>query len=164
MYNILMVCMGNLCRSPLAEAALRSLLARRGLERRFKVDSAGTHAHRHAGQRPDPRAMQVASRRGYVGMDKLRARGMVETDFRKFDIVVAMDTENLLHLRAICPTVSQQKLHLLMEFVSDSDNINVPDPYYGSLEGFEKVLDLCEAGVSGLLDACCRQPSSTQMR
>ena len=157
MHKVLFVCLGNICRSPLAEGVLRGLASRRGLGRSFTVDSAGTHAHRHAGQRPDPRATQVAVRRGYDGMDKLKARAVTEKDFLKFDRIVAMDSSNLAQLRKICPPHLQHKLHLLLEFAGDREELDVPDPYYGSVEGFERVLDLCELAVSGLIDSCLRE-------
>lgn len=131
---------------------MRGLLRSRRLEREFSADSAGTHAHRHAGQRPDPRAMQVAAQRGYVGMNKQRARAIDVKDFAKFDCILAMDSGNLASLRKVCPPQFQHKLHLLLEFASALDTREVPDPYYGSLAGFERVLDLCEAGIAGLLD------------
>lgn len=159
MHKILFVCLGNICRSPLAESVLRGLASRRGLSRHFIADSAGTHAQRHAGQRPDPRATQVAMRRGYDDVNKQRSRAFTDKDFEKFDHIVAMDSTNLAHLRKICPLQFQHKLHLLLEFADLQVSPDIPDPYYGSVEGFERVLDLCEAGVAGLIDSCMRKPS-----
>ncbi|MEO8187741.1 MAG: low molecular weight protein-tyrosine-phosphatase [Burkholderiaceae bacterium] len=159
MHRILFVCLGNICRSPLAEGVLRRLSSRRGLSRHFVADSAGTHAQSHAGQRPDPRAIQVATLRGYNGLNKHKARALTEKDLEKFDRIVAMDSNNLAHLRKICPPQFQHKLHLLLEFAEPQISPDIPDPYYGSVEGFERVLDLCEAGVAGLIDFCMRQPS-----
>lgn len=157
MYKILMVCMGNLCRSPLAASALQALIVQRGLEHEVSVASAGTHARRHVGQRYDPRAIQVALQRGYGDMSRQRARTVSVGDFQKFDRIVAMDAHNLAHLRTICPPALHSKLHLLLEFASDRSVLEVPDPYYGNLSGFERVLDLCEAGAAGLLENCLEQ-------
>lgn len=139
------------------------MLVRQGIEQRFDVDSAGTHAHRHAGQRPDPRAVQVAARRGYVVTNKQRARPIKAKDFEKSDCIVAMDSGNLTYLRKICPPEFQHKLHLLLEFApAAADDLEIPDPYYGNLAGFERVLDLCEAGLAGLLNSLLRpQPDGS---
>lgn len=164
MYRILIVCLGNLCRSPMAEGVLRTLLHKHGLEREFSVGSAGTRAHHHAGQRPDPRAVEVAARRGYSGIDKQRARAITQKDFEKFDCIVAMDSSNLAYLQKICPPEFQRKLHLLLEYAPRQNLLDVPDPYYGGLAGFERVLDLCEAGVAGLLDSCLRHRTPPPQR
>lgn len=161
MHKILMVCMGNLCRSPMAVGALQGVLAARRLEHRFEVDSAGTHARRHAGQRPDPRAIDVATRRGYSDLTKQRSRAITASDFQKFDLIIAMDGDNLQSLRKICPAAFHHKLHLLLDFVDGSNGIDIPDPYFGSVAGFEHVLDLCEAGVTGLVNRCLRAPAGS---
>lgn len=128
------------------------LLAQQGLSHQYEVASAGTHAH-HAGERPDPRATAVAARRGYPPLPHQRSRRVTPEDFEKFDVIVAMDHANLANLQRICPTEHAPKLRLLLEFAPTLGITEIPDPYYGNLEGFDRVLDLCEAGVQGLLAA-----------
>lgn len=159
MHKILMICMGNLCRSPMAVGALQGVVAARRLEHLFEVDSAGTHARRHVGQRPDPRAIEVAARRGYKDLSKQRSRPVGASDFQKFDLIIAMDGDNLQSLKKICPAELHHKLHLLLEFADGSSGVDIPDPYFGSVAGFEHVLDLCEAGVTGLVNRCLRVPA-----
>ena len=145
--RVLMVCMGNICRSPTAEAVLRALAAQRGIA--VEVDSAGTHGY-HTGEPPDARAQAHGARRGY-DLASLRARRAQPDDFERFDLVLAMDRDNLDHLRAICPPAGQPRLRLLMEFASRHRVDEVPDPYYGGADGFEYVLDLIEDACDGLL-------------
>lgn len=147
--EVLMVCMGNICRSPTAEAVLRHKLVQRGLDARVRVDSAGTHAW-HTGERPDHRSQAHAKRRGY-DLSELRARLVQARDFEAFDLVLAMDEDNLSHLRSVCPAPHQPKLRLLMDYAPGSALRTVPDPYGGGPEGFEQVLDLVESACEGLL-------------
>ncbi|MBK6850185.1 MAG: low molecular weight phosphotyrosine protein phosphatase [Burkholderiales bacterium] len=146
--RVLMVCMGNICRSPTAEAVLRHRLQRAGLSG-IEVDSAGTHAG-HIGHQPDDRAIAHAGRRGYE-LAHLRARRVRGDDFEAFDLVVAMDDDNLESLQQICPPEAAHKLVLLLDFAPQADQPQVPDPYYGGPAGFERVLDLVELGCDGLL-------------
>ncbi len=150
--------MGNICRSPLAVAALDAVIKARRLEDHFVTDSAGTHVRRSAGQRPDPRAVESAERRGYQRLQKQRSRSITELDFQHFDLIVAMDSDNLKNLKKICPPALQHKLHLLLDFADGVDISDIPDPYFGGPAGFERVLDLCEAGVTGLVNRCLRSP------
>ncbi|MDO9237693.1 MAG: low molecular weight protein-tyrosine-phosphatase [Aquabacterium sp.] len=153
--RVLMVCMGNICRSPTAEGVLRSKLAQVGLADRVEVDSAGTHAF-HVGGAPDVRAQKHAQLRGY-DLSALRAREVNERDFEQFDLIVAMDWANLSSLDARCPNdpPTQRKLRRLTEFVpAQSPHAGaevVPDPYYGGPAGFEFVLDLVESACDGLV-------------
>jgi protein-tyrosine phosphatase len=146
--RVLMICMGNICRSPTAEGVLRRKLADAGLARLVEVDSAGTHGY-HAGNPPDPRAQRHAAKRGY-DLSKLRARRVREEDFERFDFVLAMDDDNLSELESLRRPDSPAELGLLMDH-SGGKGRTVPDPYYGDAAGFERVLDDVEAACDGLL-------------
>lgn len=155
MFKILIVCTANICRSPMAEGVLRAMLRHRGIAGRFEIESAGTHAHRTV-EKPDPRALAVTERRGYHDLDRLRSRTIRSADFERFDYILGMDRGNLAKLEKICPAEYAHKLHLFLDFAENTTEREVPDPYYGNMEGFERVLDLCEIGASGLIDACLR--------
>jgi protein-tyrosine phosphatase len=150
-YRILFVCMGNICRSPAAEAIVRSLAKKAGGSRFLEVDSAGTHAHNEGG-RPDPRMGKAAARRAY-DLGGLRSRQLTDEDFFRFDQVLAMDRQNLEFLQRKCPPGLHGKLGLFIEFAPETGEDEIPDPYYGNAEGFEHVLDLCEAAGKGLINA-----------
>lgn len=149
MVKILFVCMGNICRSPTAEGVFRHQVAERGLQRRFIIDSAGTHAY-HVGEAPDPRAQSTAKRRG-VDLSRLRARRVTAEDIEQFDYVLAMDRDNYKNLLAIAPASHEQKVRLLLDFAPEVSHDEVPDPYYGGISGFDRVLDMIEAASEGLL-------------
>ena len=151
MVNILFVCMGNICRSPTAEGVFNKIIVEQGYAEKIGIDSAGTHAY-HTGEAPDSRAQQSALARG-IDISKLRARKATAKDFERFDYVIAMDHDNLSHLESICPDEHRGKLSLFLEFGSQSDVKEVPDPYYGGPLGFERVLDLVEDASVGLLAA-----------
>ncbi|WP_428425666.1 low molecular weight protein-tyrosine-phosphatase [Methylibium sp.] len=145
-----MICMGNICRSPTAEGVLRARLAAAGLADRVRVDSAGTHAY-HVGEPPDERSQAHAARRGY-DLSAQRARAVDDDDFERFDLLLAMDWDNLALLQERCPPAYQRKLKRLMEFGRGAGCEVVPDPYYGDAAGFDRVLDLVEAACDGLID------------
>jgi protein-tyrosine phosphatase len=148
--RILFVCLGNICRSPTAEAVLRALAAREAPELSLEVDSAGTSGY-HIGQPPDPRTRQAAARRGY-NLSTLRARVVEPPYFEHFDLILAMDRENLRALRSRAPSAAAcERLRLFLEFAPQGAPQDVPDPYYGGPNGFEEVLDLVEAATRGLL-------------
>jgi protein-tyrosine phosphatase len=147
--KILMVCMGNICRSPMALAVARQLASDSGRSAEFEFGSAGTHAH-HSGEEADPRAKAVLSSHHYKPSNS-RARRVEKADFERFDLILAMDRANLASLRRACPAQYLDKLHLLLEFAPELELDSVPDPYFGHADGFERVLELCEAGVKGLL-------------
>ena len=149
MTAVLFVCTGNICRSPTAEAVLRTRATAAGLAEGLIVDSAGTHGY-HVGEPPDERAQEAASARGY-DLSALRARRVSADDFDRFDHIVAMDAGHLAQLARLAPTGQRHKLALLMDFAPSRAGLNVPDPYYGGHHHFEQVLDLIEAGVDGLL-------------
>jgi protein-tyrosine phosphatase len=144
-----MVCTGNICRSPTAEGVFRHLVREAGLQDRISIDSAGTHDY-HVGSPPDERSQHHARRRGYELSD-LRARQVQELDFARFDLILAMDHENLALLQADCPAQHLHKLRRLMEFAPAGLSDVVADPYYGGKQGFETVLDHIEAACAGLL-------------
>jgi protein-tyrosine phosphatase len=148
--RILFVCMGNICRSPTAEGVFRKLLAERAPDLDVEIDSAGTHGF-HDGAPPDPRACRAAQRRG-VDLKPLRARRVTESDFERFELLLAMDEQNLEFLLEICPTEYRPRVRLLLEFAPHLERREVPDPYYGGSTGFEHVLDLVEEAAAGLLE------------
>ena len=147
--RILFVCLGNICRSPTAEAVVRALAARELPEVGLEVDSAGTAAY-HVGEPPDPRMQAAAARRGYE-LKALCARVVEPRDFERFDLILAMDRENLEVLHRRAPEQARERVRLFLEFSPDSEPREVPDPYYGGANGFEEVLDLVEAAARGLL-------------
>lgn len=149
-----MVCMGNICRSPTAEAVFRQRLQAAGLAHRVDVDSAGTHGY-HIGSPPDERSQMHAQRRGY-DLSVLRARQVNPSDYLRFDLLLAMDADNLRLLKQGQPAqVGEGKLCCLTDFLVPGGRFHgaqaVPDPYYGGPEGFEHVLDLVEAACDGLM-------------
>jgi protein-tyrosine phosphatase len=150
--RILFVCMGNICRSPTAEGVMRALLREEGLDDAVELDSAGTGGW-HAGESPDARATEAAARRG-IALEGA-ARQVTGADFDDFDLLVAMDRENLRELLAIAPDeAGAEKVRLLREFdpeSADAGDLDVPDPYYGGERGFERVLELVTAACRGLL-------------
>ncbi len=151
--RILMVCMGNICRSPTAEAVLRAKLKAAGMARAVEVDSAGTHGHYHSGERPDARAIRHAAARGY-DLAKLRARRIDEKDYLRFDWLLAMDEDNLAHLRQSIPVGATARMGLLMSHARRFAGVlEVPDPYYGAPAGFDRVLDLVEDACEGLVES-----------
>ena len=147
--KVLFVCMGNICRSPTAEAVFKKYVTNAALQVRILSDSAGTHDY-HIGKAPDARAQQAALRRGY-DMSALRARQVRVSDFAEFDYVLAMDSHNLHLLEQQCALENSHKLMLFMEFSENSQGREVPDPYYGGAPGFEQVLDMVEDAAQGLL-------------
>ncbi len=147
--RILFVCTGNICRSPTAEGVARGLAEKLGLAEVFEFDSAATHGY-HVGDTPDPRTVAAAAKRGYE-LAHLRARRVTEFDFIRFDHVIAMGRDHLEWLQRACPPLYHDKLGLLLEFSDRIDADEVPDPYYGGMEGFQEVLDLVEDAVQELL-------------
>ena len=146
--RVLFVCLGNICRSPAAEGVFLAHLAARGLGHRIEVDSAGTGGW-HAGDLPDPRMRAAAARRGLALTS--RARQVRRDDFARFDLIVAMDRDNLANLEALGRARPGQ-LFLLSELLGPDWPIDVPDPYYGGPAGFDKVLDMLEAAMPALLE------------
>ena len=149
--RILFVCLGNICRSPAAEAMLRCVAEREGISDRLFIDSAGTYGG-HSGERSDPRMRRAAAARG-IEMTH-RARQVREEDFGKFDMVIAMDDNNYENLFRLAPDrAAQQKIYRFREFLRNHPDWSyIPDPYYEGHEGFELVLDLLEDGCSVLAE------------
>ncbi|AOK53195.1 low molecular weight protein-tyrosine-phosphatase [Burkholderia stagnalis] len=147
---ICFVCLGNICRSPTAEGVMRHQVEAAGLADRIDVDSAGT-GDWHVGEAPDSRAQAAARTRGY-DLSALRARQVSGADFERFDLLLAMDGANFAELRRRCPAEHRDKVRLLMEFAPGAAESEVADPYFGGAQGFEQVLDQCEAACRGLLD------------
>jgi protein-tyrosine phosphatase len=147
--SVLFCCMGNICRSPTAEAVFRTRVDGAGLGQNIRVDSAGTHDY-HIGDPPDVRAQNAARLRGY-DMSALRGRQVEASDFIYFDYVLAMDHTNLFILQRLRPHDVVSHLGLFLEYSKQHDEREVPDPYYGGADGFERVLDLVEDAAEGLL-------------
>jgi protein-tyrosine phosphatase len=147
--RVLFVCLGNICRSPTAEGVLRQMAAQRAPRLALEIDSAGT-ADYHTGAPPDLRSQRAAQRRG-IDISGLRARQVTEDDFVRFDLILAMDRENLRELEAMKPANSRASLKLFLEYAPDLNLRDVPDPYYRDAGAFEEVLDLTSAASRGLL-------------
>jgi protein-tyrosine phosphatase len=145
--SILFVCMGNICRSPSAEAVFTQKAKAHGLS--LKIDSAGT-VGAHAKEKPDHRAQKVGVERGY-SFDGLKARKVKVDDFERFDLILAMDNDNVQELEKIAPPHLQHKISLFLDFAKNNEETEVPDPYYGGVNGFRFVLDLVEDASDGLL-------------
>ncbi|MBV5298730.1 MAG: low molecular weight phosphotyrosine protein phosphatase [Rhodoferax sp.] len=149
MTKILLVCMANVCRSPMARLVLQQLASQFAPALELEIDSAGTHVKNH-GKRPDDRVVSVLSSRGYK-VGKSRSRQVRNDDFERFDLILAMDFANLETLTRRCPAVHCHKLNLFLSFAPETGVTEIPDPYFGNLAGFERVLDLCEAGARGII-------------
>jgi protein-tyrosine phosphatase len=148
-HRVLMVCLGNICRSPTAEGVLRHLAAKEAPQLALEVDSAGT-ADYHIGAPPDPRSQRAALRRG-IDISALQARQVAADDFSRFDLILAMDAENLRELQAMRPRNSRARLQLFLDYAPSLGRVDVPDPYYRDAAAFEEVLDLSTAAARGLL-------------
>lgn len=154
-YRVLMVCMGNICRSPTAEGVLRHYLKINGLGHAVEVDSAGTHGY-HVGEAPDQRTQRAALLRGY-DLSRLRARKVAIQDIEYFDLILAMDRNNLDNLKRLAPPETHQRIRLFMEYARNFDDDEVPDPYYGLGHGFDLVLDMVEDAAQGLVEELKRE-------
>lgn len=150
MIKVLFVCTGNICRSPTAEGVFRALVENHGLSDHIMVDSAGTHAY-HVGEPPDSRSAAAARKRG-IDLSNQRARKVKASDFDDFDLLLAMDRSHQQSLIQLCPKAREDRVRLFLSFAPELGLRDVPDPYYGAGDGFERVLDMIEAGSRGLLD------------
>ena len=149
MVRVLFVCLGNICRSPLAEGVFRHLVDEAGLATQIGADSAGT-GNWHVGQPPDPRAQATAARRG-IDIARQRARQVAAADFNDFEYMLAMDTSNLQALSRIAPASTPTRLQLFLDYAADGQTTDVPDPYYGGPDGFDRVYELVHGAATGLL-------------
>lgn len=154
--RVLIICMGNICRSPIAHGVVRERLQRHGLAQRVEIDSAGTHRY-HLGSPPDERALAAAARRG-IDISDLRARQVEPADFEAFDLLLAMDEQNLQALRDMAAPHHHGKIHLFMEYAAAQRGTIVPDPYFGGPAGFEQVLDMAEEAADRLMQRWLAQP------
>ncbi|MBS4019189.1 MAG: low molecular weight phosphotyrosine protein phosphatase [Dechloromonas sp.] len=157
-YRVLLVCMGNICRSPTAEVVLRHMIKINGLGDRVEVDSAGTHGY-HVGEAPDSRTQRAASARGY-NLSQLRARKVALQDLDYFDLILAMDRSNLDNLQRMAMPEQLPKIQLLMDYAGNFEDDEVPDPYYGLGHGFDLVLDMVEDAAKGVVEAVQKKLSS----
>ncbi len=148
--GVLVVCTGNICRSPTGEGVLRALARQRGLDARLVIRSAGTHDY-HVGECPDPRAMKHAAQRGY-DLSPQRAMHLKPGHFHEFDYLLAMDRDHLRIMRSLAPPGAPGRIGLYMEASARWKGEDVPDPYYGGAEGFEHVLDMVEEAAHRWLD------------
>lgn len=153
--GVLFVCMGNICRSPTAEALFRHKVEAAGLSAHFHIDSAGTHAY-HVGHPPDTRSEKVAKAHG-VSMEGQRARRVEDEDFTRFTHIIAMDRLNLVTLQEREPDDSTAIVSLLLSESENVDAEEVPDPYYGGTKGFDRVFDLVNSGCDEILSSLCQQ-------
>ena len=147
--SVLFVCMGNICRSPAAEAVLLRILSDRDLD--IRVESAGTEGY-HVGDRPDPRMREASQARGFPMVSRARQVNREDLEVGNFDLVVAMDHNNLDRLRTIASEALADHVKLFSDFLDDSWPAEVPDPYYGGNDGFELVLNMLEAGCPAILE------------
>jgi len=149
MINILFVCMGNICRSPSAEGFFIRALESSPIKNQVSTDSAGTHGY-HIGHTPDSRAVETALKFG-VDISQLRARKVSLADFEAFDLIIAMDQSNFEDLQRLQPENSKAKLKMMMHYHPDARPNEVPDPYYGGMDGFNYMCELLESATSGLV-------------
>lgn len=148
-YRVLLVCMGNICRSPTAEGVLKQCIKNSDIADKVEVDSAGTHGY-HVGEPPDPRTQRAALSRGY-NLSQMRARRVAPQDMDYFDLVLAMDKTNLDNLRRMAPTDKHDRIKLFMDYSENFDDDEVPDPFYGLGHGFDLVIDMVEDAAKGLV-------------
>ncbi len=158
--KVLFCCMGNICRSPMAEGVFRTLVEQAGFGNRILVDSAGTHAD-FPNSSPDPRALRAMAERG-IDISGCRARRIVHSDFERFDLILAMDWRNHDALRFMCPKPHAHKLGRLLDYAPQVKARDVLDPFHGDESAFEHVLEIVEIAAKGLLDHLRESMKSTQ--
>jgi len=150
-HRLLFICLGNICRSPMAEGAFRRVADEAGVLDRFEIDSAGL-GDWHVGQAPDTRA-QAATRRRGIDISGQSARQIARADFASFDLLLAMDGSNVAELVRLTPKAHRAKIRTFLDFAPQLETRDVPDPFFGGAEGFDHALDLIEAASRGLLSA-----------
>lgn len=159
MIRILFVCLGNICRSPTAEAVFRARANKIGLLPHLQIDSCGT-GDWHIGKSPDGRSQRAAATRGY-DLSTLTARQLAASDFERFDFILAMDAANLRDIKALRPSDCSAHVARFLDYHPDANQGDVPDPYYGGDQGFDQVLDLIEAAADGLLATLAKNEAVT---
>jgi len=147
--GVLFVCLGNICRSPLAEGLFKEKVSKKHLTKAFQIDSAGTGGY-HIGSRPDTRMLSTAFEKG-LRLDS-KARKLIEKDFDRFDYIIAMDESNLSHIQSMIKSENKAKIYLMRNFDEDDGELNVPDPYFGGQAGFEDVYRILDRCTDALLD------------
>jgi protein-tyrosine phosphatase len=158
-HRLLFVCLGNICRSPMAEGAFRRVAAEEGVLDRFEIDSAGL-GDWHIGQAPDDRAQKAAGQRG-IDISGQSARQIAREDFAHFDLLLAMDGSNYDDLAELAPRNAKHKIRRFLDFAPTAGTKDVPDPFFGEAEGFDHALDLIEEAARGLLaELLCEQSTS----
>ncbi len=160
--RILFVCLGNICRSPMAEGVFRRVVDEASTTHLFEIDSAGM-GDWHKGQAPDHRAQSAAAARG-IDISEQASRKIELEDFEDFDLVVAMDGSNIADLYEIAPLSARSKIRRFLDYAPHVDAEDVPDPYFGGTAGFDHALDLIEAAAQGLLAALMRDLQETKKR
>ena len=149
MYKILMVCTGNICRSPTAHGFLEQVLTQENLNHLVHIDSAGTTAT-HTNEPPDRRSQEISYDNG-VDLSHIRSRKITIDDYETFDLILAMDKSHMHHMLIQAPAHTHHKIHLYLDFTNLPENSEVPDPYYGGPDGFQLVVDLVNAATNGLI-------------
>jgi len=151
--KVIFVCMGNICRSPTAEGAFRSIVEKNSKSQYFEIDSAGTHAY-HIGNSPDQRSQQAAINHG-VDLSSQRARHVHESDFYYYDYIIAMDSDNLERLKSIQPSESHSKIELMLNYSKEHYGASVPDPYY---EGkFDEVFEMLYSACTSFFESIVKK-------
>lgn len=161
-HRLLFVCLGNICRSPMAEGVFRRVAEDEGVLHLFDIDSAGL-GHWHIGQAPDTRAQTAARQRG-IDISGQNARQVGHGDFARFDLVLAMDGENYQELIQLAPGDARHKVRRFLDFAPGVPTKNVPDPFFGGPEGFDHALDLIEQAARGLLASLLADAAATSKR
>jgi protein-tyrosine phosphatase len=161
-HRLLFICLGNICRSPMAEGAFRRVAAEEGVLDRFEIDSAGL-GDWHVGQAPDYRAQRAAGQRG-IDISGQSARQIAREDFARFDLLLAMDGSNYDELAELAPRNAKHKIHRFLDFAPHAGTKDVPDPFFGEAEGFDHALDLIEEAARGLLAELLGEESGSLKR
>ena len=157
-HRLLFVCLGNICRSPMAEGAFRHVAAEQGVLDRFEIDSAGLGSW-HVGQAPDHRAQKAADQRG-IDISGQSARQIRSSDFTSFDLLLAMDGSNYGELAQLAPKSERHKIRRFLDFAPHAGTKDVPDPFFGEAEGFDRALDLIDQAARGLLAELLRDETA----
>lgn len=161
-HRLLFVCLGNICRSPMAEGAFRRAALEEGVLDRFEIDSAGL-GEWHVGQAPDARAQHAAGRRG-IDISGQSARQVTREDFARFDLLLAMDGSNYEDLVRLAPRSERHKIRRFLDFAPHAGTKDVPDPFFGEAEGFDRALDLIQEAAQGLLAALLSEEAAAARR